>query len=410
MLLRSTAISAWATQVGMQLHAQWSELPTLLFIKQSAGIRPYLLQHGVPTVLANLWIGSLSEKDNTRDSFARDVRILYHYFFNVAVDLESRLIDLKPITKNEVIGAVALLCVRNGRSLARATCVRRLESIRSYLRSVQDHLLSTQDLPKDELHGVSVYFSAMERKFASEFKKHINRGESSVHSRVLSEEELEVVHLIMHPESELNPFSSYAIRVRNYCILRVANDAAPRRSELVLLEISDLDLSGSPTISVKRPTPRVTGQRRDRSALKTQTKTLPLSTELASLLATYLDRYRPELIGKGRVSTALFPSTSDGKRLSGSSINRMFSRVTEVIGAEAFRLHPHGLRATSTTMQRKRLQSLAAISDSDLLLALSYHGGWAPGSRSVQLYTRLAIQERVERLLGFRSTPPGDAK
>lgn len=400
-----------ATQVGMQHRPQWNEVPTLLLIKQRTGIRPYLLQRAVPTVLANLWIGSLSEKDNTRDAFARDARILYHYFSSMAVDLESRLVNLKSITKNEVVGAVELLCVRNGRSLARATCTRRLEAIRSLLRSVQDHLLSTQDLTKDELHGVSVYFSAVERRFASAFKKHINRGASSVHSRVLSEEEIELIHLIMHPKSELNPFRSYAIRVRNYCILRVAFAAAPRRSELVLMETTDLDLSGSPTISVKRPTPRVIGQRRDRSALKTQTKSLPLSSELASLLATYLDSCRPELIGKGRVSTALFPSTADGKRLSGSSINRLFSRVADVIGAEAaFRLHPHGLRATSTTMQRKRLQSIEAISDSDLLLALSYHGGWAPDSQSVQLYTRLAIQERVERLLGFRSNPAGGAK
>lgn len=361
-------------------------------------------------VLGNLWIGSLSEKDNTRDAFARDARILYHYFSSVAVNLESHLINLERITKNEVIGAVEFLCVRNGRNLARATCTRRLESTRSFLRSVQEHLLSTQDLTKDELHGVSVYFSAIEKRFASAFKKHINRGASGVHSTVLSDEEIELVHLIMHPESELNPFSSYAIRVRNYCILRVAGAAAPRRSELVLLEVSDLDLSGSPTISVKRPTPRVTGQRRDRSALKTQTKTLPMSTELASLLATYLERYRPELIGKGRVSTALFPSTADGKRLAGGSINQMFSQVATVIGAEAFRLHPHGLRATSTTIQRKHLQSIAEISDSDLLLALSYHGGWVPGSQSVQLYTRLAIQERVERLLGFRSKPAGGAQ
>lgn len=386
-------------------------MPTLLLIKQGARIRPYLLQQGVPAVLANLWIGSLSEKDNTRDAFARDARILYQYFCSVAVDIESCLINLKSITKNRVVGAVELLCVRNGRSLARATCTRRLEAIRSFLRSVQDHLLSTQDLTKDELHGISVYFSAMERRFASAFKKHINRGASPVHSTVLSEEEIELIHLIMHPESELNPFRSYAIKVRNYCILRVASDVAPRRSELVLLEVTDLDLSGSPTISVKRPTPRVIGQRRDRSALKTQTKTLPLSSELASLLATYLESERPELVGLGRVSTALFPSTADGKRLSGSSINRLFSKVTGVIGAEAaVRLHPHGLRATSTTMQRKRLQSIAAISDSDLLLALSYHGGWAPGSQSVQLYTRLAIQERVERLLGFRSRPAEGAK
>lgn len=395
----------------MQLRPQLSAAPALLLIKRNTGIRPYLLQHGVPTVLANLWIGSLSEKDNTRDAFARDARILYQYFSSMAVDIESRLINLKSVTKNQVVGAVELLCMRNGRSLARATCTRRLEAIRSFLRSAQDHLISTQDLTKDELQGVSVYFSAVERRFASAFKKHINRGASSVHSKVLSEEEIELIHLIMHPESELNPFRSYAIRVRNYCILRVACDTAPRRAELVLLETTDLDLSGSPTISIKRPTPRVIGQRRDRSALKTQTKTLPLSSELASLLATYLDSCRPELIGKGRVSTALFPSTADGKRLSGSSINRLFSKVTDVIGAEAaLRLHPHGLRATSTTMQRKRLQSIAAISDSDLLLALSYHGGWTPGSQSVQLYTRLAIQEKVEQLLGFRSNPAGDAK
>ncbi|MGN7839544.1 tyrosine-type recombinase/integrase [Stenotrophomonas sp. 22385] len=395
----------------MHLCAQRNEVPTLLLIKQRSGIRPYLLQWGVPAVLANLWIGSLSEKDNTRDAFARDVRILYHYFSSVETDLESRLVSLKGITKNEVVGAAQLLCVRDGKSLARATCTRRLEAIRSYLRSVQDHVLSTQDLSKDELHGVSVYFSAVERKFASAFKKHINRGACSVHSRVLSEEEIELIHLIMHPESELNPFVSYPIRARNYCILRVACEAALRRSELVLLETMDVNLSGSPTISVKRPTPRVIGQRRDRSALKTQTKTLPLSSELANLLATYLDGCRPELIGKGTVSTALFPSTADGKRLSGSSINRLFSKVTSVIGAEAaLRLHPHGLRATSTTMQRKRLQTITELSDSDLLLALSYHGGWAPGSQSVQLYTRLAIQEKVEQLLGFRSKPAEGAK
>ncbi len=394
--------------MGIQLSSRWNESTTLLLIKQDGGIRPYLLERGVPIVLANVWIGSLSDsKDNSQEAFARDIRFFYQYFSSAGVDVEARLADLKSLTKREVAGAVRRLCVRDGKNLKKATCRRRLEAVRSFLRFAQDHQISTQALTRDQLHGVSVYFTAIERKVSSAFKRHINLGANPVHATVLTEDEVEKVHLVMHPDSKLNPFRDRATRVRNYCILRLACVIAPRRSELVLLELSDLDLGGSPTVAVKRPTVRVTAQRRDRSALKTQTKTIPLDSDVAMTMADYVENHRPVLVGKGRVSTALFPSTKDGRRLSGSSINRIFSQVAKAIDpTQAFRLHPHGLRATSTTAQRRHLQGLSSLTDADILLALSYHGGWAPGSESVRLYTRVAVQERVERILGLRASIP----
>ncbi|MEF8687925.1 UNVERIFIED_CONTAM: site-specific integrase [Comamonas sp. A-3] len=236
-----------------------------------------------------------------------------------------------------------------------------------------------------------------------------NKGEGPKCATALSEKEIALIESVMHPLSDLNPFKDPRVRVRNYCIFRLLNFTGMRRSELVLLELDDVNLSSSPTITIKAPSISNKSKRRDGANLKTLGRELPISLDLAQEIEEYREIWREELARPKRPSPALFLSAKDGRRLCANTINSIFDYLYCVpeISKMGKRIHPHGIRTTGLTEIRRKIQKSEGATESNLHDELAYAGGWVQGSQMVTHYTRAAISENLA--LKIRNRPKRDA-
>lgn len=365
---------------------------------------PYLLHRGVPLPLPSLWIQSCGSagSENTADSYLRDVMLLYKTGEKEGFCIEGRLRALEGFSQKELRAITrSLTQTASGKSAAKATCDRRAQSVRSFI-------LFAFEYYKQQLQLSWLEQAQVDRNAARQCKALVrllriaaNTGSGSRAASRLSPDEVALVEAVIHPESDLNPFASYEIRFRNYCIFHVLWEAAPRRGELVLLEIGDVSLGGSPTLLIKRPTVAAQSKKRDGASLKTLGRVVPISNSLASLLEEYREYWRTKQVIPGRPSLAFFLSARDGRRLSAYSVNKIIESVSQVesIAAIGKRLHPHGMRSTALNSMRQKIQSTGLASDVQLTDALTYVGGWKQNSPMVAHYTRESISERLAKVL-----------
>jgi len=185
--------------------------------------------------------------------------------------------------------------------------------------------------------------------------------------------------------------------VRNFALIALALETFARRSELVLLETTDLDLGYEPTVTIKKPTTVNQLKRRDGASMKTRGRIIPISLELASVLRFYLDHVRDEFLIPKRPTTSLFLSSRDGRRIAAMSLNHILKKVSQIpeIKQLGVRIHPHGLRSTGATEIRRKIDANGVSSGIMMEEVLSYLGGWVSGSPMVRRYTKTALSEKL---------------
>ena len=135
--------------------------------------------------------------------------------------------------------------------------------------------------------------------------------------------------------------------------------------------------------------------------MKTRTREIPITHELAQQIHTYITIYRPKLLPAKLASTNLFLSNKDGRRLFSNSLNLIMKKVEIQAHSLGFnnRLHPHGLRSTAANRLRTKLLNDASVSKIEAEEIISYMGGWAEGSEQVRKYTRKTMSETLGKLL-----------
>src|SRR5205085_4234603 len=117
-------------------------------------------------------------------------------------------------------------------------------------------------------------------------------GESTGHSVSLRKDQLEILASVVKPGSQMNPFKGEVIQARNCCIWHMMLLTAPRRGELVLLELRDIEFRALPTVTIREPSLNSVNKRRDGASLKTEARVLPLTNHVARLLETYIEEWR----------------------------------------------------------------------------------------------------------------------
>lgn len=374
------------------------------FQRPSGHLWPYLLSDGFPLILPNLWIDELglSARPNTLEAYLRDISILYRWASETGISIEARLESLKGFSAAETRKIVSLLCqTRSGSPASQSTCARRLEAIRSFIDFAFDFFIESGRVTLLEQAQAERNRSRQLRKFAKQVASNANSGAAPIPSTDLSPPDIEILDAVLHPISELNPFRGQHVRMRNYCIFHVLLETLARRGELVLIELSDVDLGSKPTIKIKEAPVSARNKRRDGASLKTLGRQVPISTKLANLLENYICEVRDSFLRPRRPSAALFLSDRDGRRLSAYSVNHIMDRIECVpeVAALKKRVHPHGLRSTAANQVRRRIAQAGRSSGMELHESLSYLGGWVQGSPMVQRYTRSAISERLGEIL-----------
>lgn len=361
---------------------------------------PYLLCGGVPQALPTLWVDGLASclRANTVEAYLRDLKILYEVAEKEGFPIEERMAELRGFSPRELqIVASSMAKTSGGRPASKSTCVRRTETLKGFIRFAFEHYKASKELSLLEQAQADRNAERQCKFLAKRLRVEGNVGSGPRRSVSLTPVEMSLVEGVISPSSPLNPFKSPPIRFRNYCLIRLMYATAMRRAEVVLLEMDDVFLNGSPTIRVKKPTNLAQRKRRDGASMKTVGREIPISYELAGLLEIYRDRWRQENFNATAPSSAFFISSRDGRRLSAYSINKVFETVQEVaatLGLEK-RFHPHGMRSTAVDEIRRKVAAEGHGGTSALHDALAYVGGWSHRSPMIAHYTRASISERL---------------
>lgn len=381
-------------------------LPTIEIRKinrRGGGFWPFLLKDGLPILLPNLWVEEYCQesRQNTAEAYLRDISLVYGWALTHGVSIEDRLSDLTGFTSTEIRAIVHEICMtRKGHNASKATCIRRFESIRSFLKFSFDYYLEKNHSTLIDQAQAEKNLRKLTNKLRNHMRRYANEAKPGQKSTDLTRSELEVLEEVIHPKSIKNPFKNHAVKVRNYCLLHVAFQTLARRGELVLLEINDVDLSDKPTIIIKKPDENNKAKRSDGASLKTRGRMVPITSSLANVLHEYLTEIREVFLRPRVPSKALFLSSRDGRRLSAYTINQILKVVAKQADIALFnkRLHPHALRATGGNETRRKLIE-AGADPLEIYELLTYVGGWSHGSSQPAEYSRTAMSERLGSLL-----------
>ena len=360
---------------------------------------PYLLRDGVPLVLTTLWVEELriSSRPNTLESYLRDVAIVYRWAESESVDINKRFENFKGFSTPELTSIARNLCTTKYRPASRSTCLRRLESVSNYIKFVYDYTIENSQISLLEQVQAEKNRDNQIKKLAKRMARHSNLSPEPGCSTELTASQVDVLLSTINPASPSNSFKNERIKIRNFVLILLALETFARRSELVLLETTDLNLGLEPTVTFKKPTAANQLKRRDGASMKTLGREIPISLELATALRFYIDQVRDEFLVPKRPTTALFLSTRDGRRLAAMTFNHILKKISQIPEVEQMgvRLHPHGLRSTGATEIRRKIDEKGISSGIEVEEVLSYLGGWVQGSPMVRRYTKAALSEKL---------------
>lgn len=363
---------------------------------------------GLPCPLAALWLDHLSHQSrpNTLISYARDVANLYLWTEKANICLLERFSNLSGFTGAEISSLVGALSTgAHGQQLSPVTLTRRLMAVSNFIEFQMERYLDRAVIDDQRFLKGTKRLSRIKRHIA---KRSLSRVEAESHTKKtmpLSQDALKCIFDALHPDSADNPFKTYTIKLRNYCIFRLLTEAWLRRSELVLLELEDVDLGSMPTVKVKYSGGININDRLDNAAVKTKGRIIPISKDLAYYLAEYIDFHRANKPIHSGVSTALFLNSKDGKRLTSSSISRLANSLPEKITSLKKitpQINAHMFRATGATLFMRKATN-SPVSNSELINKGAIHdmmvylGGWSAKSSMPQRYAQRAVIENINR-------------
>lgn len=344
-------------------------------------------------VLPNLWVSSLATcKRNTLHAYLSDVARLHEGCDAIELQLAVILDGSRELTTTLALRLADAMFRSND---SRTTADRVSNSLRAYMEyGFEEHLNRTTAA---QFRAVSDRMRRSRHRLQTAIKKKKAELQLPGRSTQLSSEHVGTLLAGMGRTERQAVGRAKALALRDLALITLALETLPRRSELVLAQLCDLDLELAPTIRYRDPTPIALKARRDGAHQKTSGRQLPLSAATAALLQRYLDESRPQLVHPRRPCSALFLSARDGRRLAAGTVNRILSGAASRCGSEleGVRLHPHALRVASANATRQRLSAVA--NRADVEDALTYAGGWSPRSSMPRYYTEREIAESLRR-------------
>lgn len=211
---------------------------------------------------------------------------------------------------------------------------------------------------------------------------------------------------VMHPESSENPFSNEALRLRNYIVLLLGLDMGLRRSEMLLIKISDIYWH-SGQLAVINLEDEMIDTRPEAPQFKTHERQLVMSEELLWAIKDYLDSYRVLKEAKKHPFLLVSHRRNEGRPLSIKALDGVLPRVGAVV-PELKYIHPHILRhdAVYTLLESMR-EELKSLTPEDrttkVQKVLTYAFGWSPESNMPSLYGAKFWKEEADRAMKKRS-------
>uniref|UniRef100_UPI00404763E1 site-specific integrase n=1 Tax=Rheinheimera sp. TaxID=1869214 RepID=UPI00404763E1 len=279
----------------------------------------------------------------------------------------------------------------------------RVEAVRDYLAYLYDILgdRSTRIVAVDEL------LRRINRKIKAAkpaWKK--NRIDEM---KGLSEQDRQRLLAVMHPDSAENPFASKTLKLRNYIILLLGLEMGLRRSEMLLLKISDIHWHNR-QLSIVNLEDTKLDSRTNAPQFKTHERQLVLSEELIWALKSYVEKHRCK---KGSTEAKKHPfllvshRRNEGKSLSIKAMDCILNTIG-VTAPELKHIHLHILRhdAVYSLLESMR-EDLELLAPEDrttkVQKILTYAFGWSAYSSMPGLYGAKFWKEEADKAMVKRS-------
>lgn len=217
---------------------------------------------------------------------------------------------------------------------------------------------------------------------------------------------------VMHPESAENPFADESIKLRNFIILLLGLEVGLRRSEMLLIKISDIHWH-SRQISVVNLEDESIDPRTTAPQFKTHERRLVISDDLYEAISQYESKYRCRKTHTGPSQARRHPfllvahRRNEGKPLSIKALDGVLPRVGKV-APELAHIHPHILRHDSVyTILKSMREELEKLTPEDrttqVQQTLTWMFGWSPESNMPGLYGAKFWKEEADKAMKQRS-------
>ena len=217
---------------------------------------------------------------------------------------------------------------------------------------------------------------------------------------------------VMHPDSAENPFADKSIKLRNYIILLLGLDMGLRRSEMLLIKISDIHWH-SRQLSVVNLEDESIDSRTMAPQFKTHERMLVMSDGLYEAISQYESKFRYRKTHSGSSMARKHPfllaahRRNEGKPMSIKSLDGVFPRVGEVV-PELAHIHPHVLRHDSVyTMLESMREDLEDLTPEDRTVqvqkTLTWMFGWSSESNMPGRYGVKFWKEEADKSMKKRS-------
>ena len=218
--------------------------------------------------------------------------------------------------------------------------------------------------------------------------------------------------VVMHPDSAENPFADKSIKLRNYIILLLGIDMGLRRSEMLLIKISDIHWH-SRQLSVVNLEDESIDPRTMAPQFKTHERMLVMSDDLYEAISQYESKFRYRKNHTGTSQARKHPfllvahRRNEGKPMSIKALDGVFPRVGEVV-PKLTHIHPHVLRHDAVyTMLESMREDLEKLTPEDrttqVQKTLTWMFGWSCESNMPGRYGVKFWKEEADRSLKKRS-------
>ncbi|HDO1331473.1 TPA: site-specific integrase [Aeromonas veronii] len=214
---------------------------------------------------------------------------------------------------------------------------------------------------------------------------------------------------IIRPESLNNPWKGDAVRYRNQLIVNLLLDIGCRKGESLNIKTTDV-ISGVTGVEVNiwRDPDNKSDPRLNQPRVKTLSRTVGLSPQLAEMLEKYVISYRSTVTG-ANTCPYLFISHQKGTKkavpMSLSAFNKVFNELSNAVG---FKVKPHGLRHTWNDRFSELIEELikeGLITYEEAEEHRCARQGWRKNSESAQFYTRATkYKKNMEMTLKLQQT------
>lgn len=384
-----------------------------------------LVQEHMPVYYPNLYVTlELAGRAlNTKHKYLEHIGLVEKFLAHEGIDLIARL-ERRPssryLTDSEISRLVADAALHKSvldkkyagarllqsayKIVGRVHAQQRLEAAREYLKFLYEKLGDevTRYTAIDDVEG------RINRKIISarpSWKKNKNED-----IKGLTDQERERLLQVMHPSSVENPFANEAIKLRNYIILLLGLEMGLRRSEMLLIKLSDISWHKK-ELSVVNLENEGIDPRTLAPQFKTHERILVMGDELLFAIKTYVDTYRTN---KNRPPAAkehpfllISHRRNEGKPLSVKALDGIFPRASSAT-PELTHVHPHLLRhdAVYTLLEsmRKDLEKLTPEDrTTQVQKVLTYAFGWSSNSDMPGLYGAKFWKEEANRAMQIRS-------